>query len=162
MAGGDEIGAEALGGGEEGVELDLAVAEDVRIGRPPAGVFVEHVVHDPLPIRPGQVHEIERNADLAGHQLSDEPVLLPLAVAVERRVGVVPVLHEHGEDVVPLLLEEQGGHGGVHSPAETDADLDGSVRIRLVAMLGIRLHGAIYSLTDRRPRRRFSMTASEL
>ena len=39
-------------------------------------------------------------------------------------VGFVPVLHEHGEDVVALLLQEEGGDGGVHAAGQADADFD--------------------------------------
>ena len=124
VAGGDIVGPVFLRDGEEGVELDLPVAQDVRVRGAALGVLVEHIVHDPLAVLLGQVHEIERDADLAGDELRHEAVLLPLAVAVEGGVGLVPVLHEHGEDVVALLLQEEGGDGGVHAAGQADADFD--------------------------------------
>ena len=121
------IGPVFLGDAEEGVELDFAVAEDVRVGRAAFGVFVEHIVDDPLAVFLGQVHEVEGNADLPGDELGDEAVFLPFAVSVEGGVGLVPVLHEHGKDVVALLLEEEGSHGGVHAAGKADADFDSLV-----------------------------------
>ena len=123
MAGGHEVGAVFLRNPEEGVELDLPVAEHVRVRSPAAGIFIEHVVHDPLPVFLREIDEIEGNADFPGHHLGHEAVFLPLAVAVEGRVGFMPVLHEHGEDVVALLFEEQRRDARVHPAGQPDTDL---------------------------------------
>ena len=100
---------------EEGVELDLAVAEHIRIGGSAVFVFGEHIVHDPLAVLPAQVHKVERNAQLAGDQLGNELVLLPLAVTVQSTFGIVPVLHKHSKDIIALLLEKQSGNTGVNT-----------------------------------------------
>ncbi len=97
-------GAELLRGSEKGVELDLAVAENVRIRRASLFVFAEHIIHHPLAVLLAQVHEIEGYAYLSRHQFSHEPVLFPLAVSVQRAFRVVPILHKHREHVIALLL----------------------------------------------------------
>ena len=127
MARGHVVRAELLRRLQEGVELDLAVAEDVRVGRAALGVFVEHIVHDALAVLLAQVDEIEGDTDLAGHHLGHEAVFLPLAVAVQGPLRVVPVLHEHGKHVVALLLEQPGSHAGVHASGKsyTNLHLDG-------------------------------------
>ena len=127
VAGGDIVGPVLLRDAEEGVELDFPVAEDVRVGGAALGILVEHIVDNPLAVLLGQVHEVEGNADLAGDELGDEAVLFPFAVPVEGGVGLVPVLHEHGEDVVALLLEEEGRHGGIHASGKADANFDSLV-----------------------------------
>ena len=78
-------------------------------------VFGEHIVHDPLAVLPAQVHKVERNAQLAGDQLGNELVLLPLAVTVQSTFGIVPVLHKHSKDIIALLLEKQSGNTGVNT-----------------------------------------------
>ena len=113
VPGGDHVGPEAACGLEEGVELDLTVAEHVGVGGAAAGVFVEQVVDHAPPVLLAEVHEVEGYAYLPRHELGHVPVFLPLAVAVERAFGVVPVLHEHGKHVVALPLEQECGHAGV-------------------------------------------------
>ena len=123
MAGGDHVRTHPFRSLEEGVELDLPVAQDVRIGCAAMLIFIEHIVHDPLAIFLGKVHEIERNTYLPGYHLGHETVLLPLAVPVQGRIRIVPVLHEHRKHVIPLLLEQQGGDTGVDSSGKTYAYL---------------------------------------
>ena len=125
MARGHHVRTQPLRGPHECVELYLPVTEDVWIRRAAARVLVKHVVHDALAVFLAQVHEVEGDADLARDHLGHEPVLLPLAVSVQRTLGVMPVLHEHGKDIVALPLEQQGGYAGVHSAREADADFHG-------------------------------------
>ena len=102
---------------------DFPVAEYVRIRRASLGIFVEHVVDHALAVLLAQVHEIEGDTDLAGDQFGDEPVFFPFAVAVQGGIGVVPVLHEHGKDIIALLLEQPGRYTGVHASGKSDANL---------------------------------------
>ena len=104
MPRGNEVCPVLSGHLPEGVKLDFPVAQHVRIGGAAFGVFVKHIVHHPLAVLCGQIHVIERNANLAGNHLCYKAVLFPLAVTVKGNVCIVPVLHEHGKDVVPLLL----------------------------------------------------------
>ena len=116
------IRAQLAGGLEKGVKLYLAVAEHVRVGRTPLGILIEHIIHDLGAVFPAQVHKVERNAYLAGNHLSDEAVLFPLAVAVKRAFGVVPVLHKHRKHVITLPFEQQRSHAGVHASRKSYTD----------------------------------------
>jgi hypothetical protein len=115
VAGGHAIGPQTGGGLQEGIELDFPIAEDIGIGRAAAGIFIEHVIHHAGPVLLAQVHEIERNADFAGHHLGHEAVFFPLAVTVQGPFRVVPVLHEHGKNIVALLLKQQSRDGRIHT-----------------------------------------------
>ena len=64
---------------------------------------------------------MERDANLLGHHLGHQTILLPLAVTVQRALGVMPVLHEHGKHVIPLLLKQQSRYAGVHSTRQAYA-----------------------------------------
>ena len=121
MAGGNVVRSVFAGHFPEGVELDFAVAQHVRVGRPALGVFVEHVVHHALAVLFGQVHKIEGNANFPGHHFCHKAVFLPLAVPVEGGVCVVPVLHEHGKDVVAFLLEKVRRHRRIYAAGKPDA-----------------------------------------
>ena len=115
VAGGHAIGPQTGGGLQEGVELDFPIAEDIGIGRAAAGIFIEHVIHHAGPVLLAQVHEIERNADFAGHHLGHEAVFFPLAVTMQGPFRIVPVLHEHGKNIVALLLKQQSRDGRIHT-----------------------------------------------
>ena len=103
------VGPKFLGGLEKSVELDLPVAQHVRIRGAAGGIFIEHIVHHSLAVLFGKVDEIERNPDLSRYHLRHEAVLLPLAVAMKRRVRVMPILHEHREHIIALPLQQQSG-----------------------------------------------------
>ena len=109
------IGPQFQSSVQERIELNLAVAQDVRIGGPALFVFVEHVVYHTLAVLVAQVNKMKRNAYLLGHHLGHQTVLLPFAVSVQRAFGIVPVLHEHGKNVTALLLEQQGRYAGVNA-----------------------------------------------
>ena len=104
MASGYHVGAQSSGRLVKGIEFYLPVAKHVRIRGASCGIFIEHVVHNPLAIFLGKIYEIEGDSDLAGNQLGHESVLLPLAVAMKCGIRIVPVLHEHSEHVVALPL----------------------------------------------------------
>jgi hypothetical protein len=115
VPGSNHVSAKFAGGLIKGVELYLTVTEDVRIGCSSGGILIEHVVDHPLAVLFGEVHEIKWDTDLPGDYLSHKPVFLPLAIPMEGRVGVMPVLHEHSEDVIALPLQKQGGDTGINS-----------------------------------------------
>ncbi len=125
MSGSHHVSPEPPGCLEEGVKLDLAVAQHVRVGSAPFGVLVEHVVHHPLAVFLAQVHKIERDPYLAGNQLRHIAVFLPFAVAMQCAFHVVPVLHEHGKHIIALPLEQQGRHAGVNASGKSYAYLHG-------------------------------------
>ena len=130
MTRGHAVGPEPPRGLQEGVEFDLAVAEHVRVGGAAPRVFVEHIVHHALPVLLAQVDEIEGDTDLSRDHFRHEALLFPFAVAVQGALGVVPVLHEHREHVVPLPLEQQGGYAGVHASGKSHANFHSRAKIR--------------------------------
>jgi hypothetical protein len=107
---------------KEGIELYLAIAKHVRIGSAALRILVEHIVDHPLAVLLAQVHEIERNTYLAGHHFGYELVFFPFAVPMEGGIGIMPVLHEHRENIVTLLFEKQSGDTGVDTSGKTYAD----------------------------------------
>ena len=66
MAGGDELGADAVGVVEQLAELDPVVALHAGIRRAPGRVLVDEVVDD-LPELVLQIERVERDAELVGH-----------------------------------------------------------------------------------------------
>ena len=116
------VGTHPSGRLEEGIELDFAVTEHVRVGRTAAGVFVKHIIDHPLPVLFAEINEIKGYAYLAGDKFGDETVFLPFAVAVKGTLGIVPVLHKHCKDIISLPFEKQGGNGGIDTSRQSDAD----------------------------------------
>ena len=108
-------------------ELDLVVARDARVGRPPVLVLPTEVVDDEGAELPLHVqHVVGRSQDAA-----DRPRVLhvvqgaapPVVFGQIRLVDVVQ-LHRHADDVVTLPAQQQRGNGRVHAAAHGD---DGAV-----------------------------------
>ena len=123
MPGRHHIRAHLLRHAQESIELDFTVAEHVGIGSPALGILVEHIIDDALAVLLAEIHEVEGYANLAGDDFSHVLVLLPLAVAVQGSVGIVPVLHKHSEHVVALLFEQQSGNAGVNASRKAYTNL---------------------------------------
>lgn len=132
FAGGSDRAARVVSGGDGGeaviarpraehAELDLAVAHHVGIRREAAGVAVEEVVDDFCAIIAHQIYDVKLEADLLGDSARIDDVLLPRAVADDVFL-VDPVLHVSADDVVALLLEQQGGDGAVDATGHGDED----------------------------------------
>ena len=115
MSGGNHVSAQFASGLKESIELYLPVTEDVRVRSTSGGILIEHVVDDPLAVLFGQVHKIERDAYLPGDYLGHKAVFFPFAIPMKGSVSIVPVLHEHGEDIIALPLQKQGGDTGINS-----------------------------------------------
>src|SRR5690606_24835143 len=110
VAGGDVARAQFARGVEEVAELDLAVAQHVRVGRAAGGVFGHEVLEHAAPVFGGEVAEVDRDAEPATDRDRVPAVLFgpALAAAVVR-----PVLHEQAGDRVPGVAQQQGGDRGV-------------------------------------------------
>ena len=93
----------------------LPVAQDIGVRGPSLPVFSEHIVHYPLPVFLAQIDKIKRDTDLTGNHFSNKPVLFPFTVSMKRGRGIMPVLHEEGENVIALPLEQKSGNAGINS-----------------------------------------------
>ena len=120
VAGGDQVGAQHQRVLEEGLELDLPVAEDVGVGRAPRPVLLEEVLEHVVPVLGGEVGAVQLDAESVGHRLGIGQVFLRRAVL--GAVVLFPVLHEQAFHGVALLLEEQRGDGGVDTAGHADDD----------------------------------------
>ncbi|MNT59837.1 hypothetical protein D3C72_1973780 [compost metagenome] len=92
---------------EEGLELDLGIAQHVGIGRAPGRVFAQKVGKHAVLVLGGKVDRLHVDADQVGHRHHVQPVLARGAVLAV--VIVFPVLHEQADDLVALLLEQPRG-----------------------------------------------------
>ena len=120
MAGGDQVGAEHQRVVEERLELDFPVAQDVRVRRAPGLVLGQEVLEHVVPVLGGEVGRVQVDAQLVADGLRVREVFP--GGAVFGAVVLFPVLHEQAFDLVALLLQEQGGDGGVHASGHADDD----------------------------------------
>src|SRR3546814_6956847 len=95
VAGGDALGAQVARGVEEVLELDLAVAQYVRVGRASGRVLGQEVGEHAVPVLAGEIAEVERDAEPAADGHGVAAVVLGPAVAA---AVVGPVLHEPTRD----------------------------------------------------------------
>lgn len=91
MAGGDQVGTQRQGVVEERLELDFAVAEDVRVGRAAGLVLLEEVLEHVVPVFGGEVGGVQLDADAVAHGLASAVFT---GGAVFGAVVFFPVLHE--------------------------------------------------------------------
>ena len=125
MPGRDALGAHGHGVVEERLELDLGVAEHVRVRRAARAVLGEEAREDALAVLRREVHGLDLDAHLVGHGHRVDEILARGAVLVV--VVVLPVLHEEADHVVALPLEQQRGDGRIDTSGEPDDDFHGGV-----------------------------------
>jgi len=118
MAGGDLLGAQAHRMVEKGLELDLGVAQHVGVGRAARLVLAQELGEHAVPVVGGEVHMLDLDAEHVGHAGGVDEVLARRAVLVV--IVVFPVLHEDGDDLVPLLLEQVRADGGIDPARQAD------------------------------------------
>ena len=108
MAHGNVITAEGQGVIQKGFELDLFVAQDIRIRRPAVAILIEKVLKDIVPVLGREVGLVQWDADLVAHRLGIGQIAHGRAVL--RAVVLLPVFHKQALHVVTLLLQKQGGY----------------------------------------------------
>ena len=118
MPGGDQIGTQGFGVGHELLELDLPIAEHVRIRRSARVVFLEKLLEDVVPVLGGEVGRVQLDVEGVADLIRIEQIRGRRAVL--RAVVFIPVLHEKPEHAVTLLFEQQGGHRGIHAAGHAD------------------------------------------
>ena len=102
MTGGDLLRAQPHRVVEEGLELDLGVAQHVGVGRAAGLVFAQELGEDAVLVLGREVDMLDLDADHVGHGGGVHEVLVGRAVFAV--VVVFPVLHEDADHVVALLL----------------------------------------------------------
>ena len=120
MTGGQLLRAQRHGEIEKRRELDLAVAQNVRIGRSASFVFGKKMRKHAVHIFLGIVDRIIRNADRIADVSDVRPILLTGADAVF--VLFFPVVHKYADDVVSLALQKIRGNRGIHAAGHADND----------------------------------------
>ncbi|MNV57734.1 hypothetical protein D3C71_1500790 [compost metagenome] len=120
VTGGDQVGAEHHGVVEERLELDLAVAQDVRVRRASGLVFGEEMLEHVVPVLGGEVGGVQLDANLVAHGLGVRQVVH--GGAVFRSIVFFPVLHEQAFHLITLLDQQEGGNGRVHAAGHADND----------------------------------------
>ncbi len=118
VAGGDAFRAEAHRVVEEGLELDLGVAQHVGVGRTAGAVLAQELGEDAILVFGREVHVLDVDVQHVGHAGGVQEVLARRAVLVI--VVVFPVLHEDADDLVPLLLEQVGRHRRIDTAGQAD------------------------------------------
>src|SRR5690348_3814076 len=118
VAGGDLLGAQFACGIKEGAELDLAIAQHVRIRRAPGAVFVEEMREHAFAVFAREVARMKGDAEFRAHGQR----VLAVLVGAAGRIGLVllPVLHEHAGEFVALVLQQQCRHRGIHATGHAD------------------------------------------
>ena len=91
---------------EKLVKFDLPVAEYIRIGSPACLVFSKHVIHHTLFIFFTEVCTVERNIQFSCHQLCEDQVVFPGAVAFQGACFIVPVDHKYSNYIITFLFKE--------------------------------------------------------
>ena len=120
VAGGDALGPQRQRVLEEGLELDLAVAQHVRVGRAAGAVLGEEMAEHAVPVLAREVADVEGQAE-AG---ADRHRVAAIGVRAARPVALVllPVLHEEPGDAAARAGQQQGGDRGVHAAGHADHD----------------------------------------
>ena len=108
---------------QKSIELDFPVAKHIRIRCTAFFILVKHIIHHPLTILLAEVDKIERYTYFTGNKFSHETVLLPLAITMKSCRSIMPVLHEKGEHVVSLLLEQKSCNARINSTGKADTHL---------------------------------------
>ena len=128
VAGGNALGTQLARRVQEVLELDLAVAQHVRVGGAAGGVLGQEVLEHVLPVLAGEIAEMDRDAEPAGHRHRVAAVVLGAAVAA---AVVGPVLHEQAGQRLAGVAQEQGGDRGVDAARQADDGAWGSHAARL-------------------------------
>ena len=127
VAGGDLVGAQAHRVVEKRLELDLGVAQHVGVGGTAGLVLAQELGEHPVAVVGGKVDMLDLDPEHVGHGRRVDEIFVRRAVArlPRRRVQLVvalPVLHENGHHLMPLLLEQPGGDGRIHAAGQANND----------------------------------------
>ncbi len=123
MPGGQVVGAQRERVLEQGAELDVLVAGEAGVRRPPRRVLGHEPIHDALGELALHVEHVVADAERGGGGAGVVHVFDgTAALVVARGRGVLdrPEAHGDADDVVALLEEQGGGDGGVDPSGHSD------------------------------------------
>jgi hypothetical protein len=118
---------------EEGLELDLGVAQYVRIRRATGGILAQEFREHAVLVFGREIDGLERNPNDVRRGGRIDQILPGRAVLVV--IVVFPVLHEEADDLVALLFQQPGCNRRIdaarksqnHSTFAHDRSADGCV-----------------------------------
>src|SRR6185437_3773526 len=96
VAGGDLFGAQRTCFVKKGLELDLAIAQHIGVGRATRAVFGQEMLEHAVPVFRREIARVERDAEPAAH--GDGILAVDVAGAGALTVVFLPVLHEQAFD----------------------------------------------------------------
>jgi hypothetical protein len=114
----DQVAPETGGVFSKYPELDFPVTQHIRVRRSTGLVRLEEVAEHALAIFPREVDVMQRNLEL----FADPASVLQIAGGGTVACIVFPVRHVQGMHVRALLLEQQGGNGGVDAAGQAEDD----------------------------------------
>ena len=135
MAGGDVLGTQAHGMVQKCLELDLGIAQHIRVGRAPGLVLAQKLGEHPVFVFGGEVHMFDLDAQHVGDRGGIDKV--DVGRTVRAVVVIFPVFHEDGDHLVALLLEQPRRDGRVDPAAQAHdhaLGLDGRLQLANAAM----------------------------
>ena len=109
MSRGETRGAEPACVLETDSELDLAIAEDVRVGRATGSKLIEEMSEHPRAVLGSEIHHVQRDAEI----LADAACILQVRGCRAVAVVVVPVAHEERVHLASRARQQRGGDGGI-------------------------------------------------
>ena len=121
MAGGYFFGTQAQGMIEKSLELDLGIAQNVRVGRAPGAVLAQKFGKHPVLVFGGKIDVFDLDADHVGHGGGIHKI--DIGGTKLRVIVILPVLHEDADDLIALLLEQPGSDRRIHAAAQPDHHL---------------------------------------
>ena len=121
MAGGDALGSQHQRVIQKRLELDLLVAQHIRVRCAPRFVLRKEIAKDAVPVLGGEVDSIQGNTKAITDRARHFQVLFRTALI--GGIVLFPVLHEEASDIVSRALQQQRRHGRVHATGYADDDL---------------------------------------
>ena len=136
VAGGDALGADAVGHVEKLVELDEVVAEGAGDGRAAGEVLVDEGLDDLALEALFEVDDVVGNAELLGDAAGVVDVVERAAAsgcaALGNEIGqaaLVPQLHGQADDAAALAVQQTGDGGAVDAAGHGDGDDAGVIAV---------------------------------
>ena len=127
MAGGDAVGAEAVHVFQADAELDLAVAEHVRVRRATCRIFTQKAGEYALAVLGREAHPMERNSQ----GIADGARILEVFGGGAVRIAVLlPIGHEEPLNRETGIPQQERRDGRVDAAGHADDDRLGGVRMR--------------------------------